>query len=243
MSSQRLPIPADFGLTEADVQLAKSKYAVLKPLIKKLAVSLWIIQVATFWLFGHPIVGLVEASLLSYVGYLLATKHILKFVPKGAKINEYFVAKARFYGWLKRTSKDFWNKLHWRQFEKEVGKLFQNIGFVSKTTKSTGDGGVDVWLMSEDGKSIVQCKAYQRKVGVSAVRELFGAMHHFEAHEGILVSRSGYSREAYGFAKGKNIKMLTLEDIIKMQTEGTLPMLDTNKDHTPHKRLETVLAH
>lgn len=98
------------------------------------------------------------------------------------------------------------------QFEQLVGNLFTKMGLDSKQTRSSRDGGVDVVAFDTrpviGGKVVIQAKRYRHTVGVSAVRDLFGTMNHEGANKGILVSTSGYGRDAYDFIQGKPIELI-----------------------------------
>ncbi len=69
------------------------------------------------------------------------------------------------------------------------------------------------------GKVIIQAKRYKNTVGVSAVRDLFGAMHNEGASKGILVTTSGYGSAAFEFAKGKPIELLDGSNLLYLLKE------------------------
>jgi len=84
-------------------------------------------------------------------------------------------------------------------------------------TSTSGDEGVDIWLYTERGREIVQCKAHRTPVGPAVVRELYGTMEHFKAPAGTLASTSGFTKGVITYAQGKPIKLVGLADIIAMQ--------------------------
>jgi restriction system protein len=98
------------------------------------------------------------------------------------------------------------------EFENFVSNLFDQIGFESKLTRSSKDGGVDVVAFDPrpivGGKVIIQAKRYRHVVGVSAVRDLYGTMINEGAGKGVLVTTSHYGPDAYEFAKGKPIELI-----------------------------------
>jgi restriction system protein len=97
------------------------------------------------------------------------------------------------------------------EFENFINNLFSVIGFESKLTRSTKDGGVDVIAFDPrpilGGKVVIQAKRYKNVVGVSAVRDLYGTMINEGANKGILVTTSHYGKDAYDFAKDKPIEL------------------------------------
>jgi restriction system protein len=98
------------------------------------------------------------------------------------------------------------------EFENLINNLFDRIGFNSKTTQSSRDGGVDVVAFDPrpilGGKVVIQAKRYKNVVGVSAVRDLYGTMINEGANKGILVATSHYGKDAYEFAKDKPIELI-----------------------------------
>ncbi|MCC6298641.1 MAG: restriction endonuclease [Anaerolineales bacterium] len=98
------------------------------------------------------------------------------------------------------------------EFENFINNLFSVIGFESKLTRSSKDGGVDAIAFDPrpilGGKVVIQAKRYKNVVGVSAVRDLYGTMINEGANKGILVTTSHYGTDAYDFAKDKPIELI-----------------------------------
>lgn len=98
------------------------------------------------------------------------------------------------------------------EFENFIGNLFGQLGFESKLTRSSKDGGVDVIAFDPrpivGGKIVIQAKRYRHVVGVSAVRDLYGTMINEGAGKGVLVTTSHYGPDAYDFAKDKPIELI-----------------------------------
>ena len=67
-----------------------------------------------------------------------------------------------------------WATLDGVGFERAVARIYKEEGFDVEFTPRTNDKGVDLILRKSGKVFIVQCKAYARNVGVSAVRELVG---------------------------------------------------------------------
>lgn len=108
--------------------------------------------------------------------------------------------------------------LEWKRFENLCAAYFEELGFRAKTVRAGPDGGVDIHLYAEGDSHpgmIVQCKAWRTKmVGVSLIRELFGVMTADKVAEGIFATTGGFSDDAIGFARGKNIHLINGEDFL-----------------------------
>jgi restriction system protein len=107
--------------------------------------------------------------------------------------------------------------MDWEDFEHLIRELFEKefaaAGGEVKVTQASRDGGVDAVVFDPDpirgGKIVIQAKRYTNTVGVSAVRDLYGTLLNEGANKGILVSTSDYGPDAYDFAKGKPITLLS----------------------------------
>lgn len=99
-------------------------------------------------------------------------------------------------------------------FERSVKDLFEKMGFSVKSTKVTGDGGIDLVAVNSQpvykGKYIIQCKRYSidNKVSEVAVRDLYGVVNAEDANKGILVTTSDFTKSARTFADGKPIELI-----------------------------------
>jgi restriction system protein len=126
-------------------------------------------------------------------------------------------------------------KLSWRQFEGLISEVFRRRGFVSIENSAEGaDGGVDLRLIKDGKRTLVQCKQWKtRQVGVKVIRELFGVMAASGASKGSVVTYGDFTREAKDFAAGKPIELISgkrLETLIsEVQNSGNLaPVADSS---------------
>ncbi len=112
-------------------------------------------------------------------------------------------------------------------FEKLICNLFEKMGFESKLTRSSKDGGVDVIAFDPrpilGGKLVIQAKRYRNTVAVSDVRDLWGTMDHERAHKGILVATSGFSPDAYKFADEKPIELIDGAGLLHLLGQVGIP--------------------
>jgi len=112
--------------------------------------------------------------------------------------------------------------MDWLDFENLIREVFEkefskNGGEV-KITQASRDGGVDAVAFDPDpirgGKIVIQAKRYTNVVGVSAVRDLYGTVHNEGATKGILVTTATYGPDAYEFAKGKPLTLLSGSELL-----------------------------
>jgi restriction system protein len=107
--------------------------------------------------------------------------------------------------------------MDWEDFEHLIRELFEEEfsagGSEVKITQASRDGGVDAIVFDPDpirgGKIVIQAKRYTNTVSVSAVRDLFGTVHNEGANKGVLVTTADYGPDAYEFAKGKPLTLIS----------------------------------
>ena len=116
-----------------------------------------------------------------------------------------------------RKQQEWWRGIDGRGFELGVAKVLTEKGYSVKLTGSSwGDEGVDLVLMKDGKKIIIQCKAHKNFMSAGVVRELYGTLMHQKADEAWLIITSGYYSGAREFAAGKPLKLLTAWDLMKL---------------------------
>jgi len=110
------------------------------------------------------------------------------------------------------------SEMSWREFERLVGEAFRQQGYTVTGFGGSGpDGGVDLALVKNRERFLVQCKHWRRdQVGVTVVRELNGVMAAADAQGGFVVTGGQFTREAREFAKGTQIELLDGEVLEKL---------------------------
>jgi restriction system protein len=135
----------------------------------------------------------------------------------------------------------------WDDFEHLVREVFdrefQSRGGEVKVTQSSSDGGVDAVAFDPDpitgGKIVIQAKRYTRTVGVSAVRDLYGTMMNEGASSGILVTTADFGPDAYKFATGKPLKLMTGKNLLHlMNKHGFNARIDLREARGLQKELQ-----
>lgn len=109
-----------------------------------------------------------------------------------------------------------WLKMDGITFEHEVANIYKKHGYDAKTTKATGEGGVDIRLWKEDEYSIVQCKNVCSQIDEPAVKKLVKTMKNEKAYKAILICSGGFTPKARLFAKDKLIELLDLNQFLKL---------------------------
>jgi len=110
--------------------------------------------------------------------------------------------------------------------------LFEGFGCEVEHTGKVNDGGVDLVVIKNGKRGVVQCKQYtpENKVGSPTVRDLRGTMVRERAALGFLVTTSTFSRQA--IEEAAYAPKITLLDVEKLQqlAEQLLPQLQVNRE-------------
>jgi restriction system protein len=112
--------------------------------------------------------------------------------------------------------------MDWERFEHLVRDLFEKEfagdGVEVKVTQASRDAGVDAIIFDPDpikgGKFVIQCKRYNKTVGVSAVRDLYGCVMNEGAVKGILVTTSSFGKDSLEFVKDKPLTLISGSELL-----------------------------
>lgn len=117
-----------------------------------------------------------------------------------------------------RTGIESIRRLSWREFEELVAEAFRREGYkIEENVKAGADGGVDIRLRRGGKLFLVQCKSWNRnRVGVGVVREMCGVMMDEGAAGVVIVCSGGFTRDAWGFAKGKPVRLVGGRALMEM---------------------------
>lgn len=114
-------------------------------------------------------------------------------------------------------------RLSWDDFELLTMELFSAMGWkVIGNEKKGADGGVDIWMQKsafpkKNISAIVQCKRYDDAlVTIKVIREMYGLMHEYDAHEVYIVTTSRFTKECYPFTEGKKITLIDGESLVSL---------------------------
>lgn len=111
-----------------------------------------------------------------------------------------------------------------RVFEHLVERLYSKIGYETKLTPPSKDGGRDIIAWRTDTSKAehlqIQCKRYESNVGVSYVRELLGVVSAEKVNKGVLVTTSNFTRPSKLFAQNNpRIELIHGQALVALMNE------------------------
>jgi Holliday junction resolvasome RuvABC ATP-dependent DNA helicase subunit len=101
-------------------------------------------------------------------------------------------------------------------FEKLVAGLLDRMGFQAETTKTSGDGGIDVIANLNQaivgGRYLFQCKRYASNnlVGAPMLRDFYGAVTADRAVKGVFITTSDFTPQAREFGERVGLELIAL---------------------------------
>lgn len=99
------------------------------------------------------------------------------------------------------------------QFEHHCSDFLNQRGWKARTTKGSGDQGVDVLAVKSGIRVVLQCKKYSKPVGNKAVQEAHAAMSFAAAHRAAVVSNQAYTPSARQLARSTGVLLLHFTDL------------------------------
>ena len=115
----------------------------------------------------------------------------------------------------------YWQALRGTDFEIAVALLFKRRGCDVTTTKSSGDGGIDLVLKIGGKVFWCQCKGYAKPVPVAPIREIAGVCSGGQASP-ILLAVNGYTKPARETANDLGVMCLDAPHLCKLARLETI---------------------
>lgn len=105
------------------------------------------------------------------------------------------------------------------EFEEYLKALFYYGEYSVEVTQKSRDYGADLILTREQDKIVVQAKRYNKTVGSKCVAEVVGAMKHYMATEGWVVTNAHFSEQAEVLARDNGVRLIDREELIEISNE------------------------
>ena len=117
-----------------------------------------------------------------------------------------------------KWDKAFLKELEWKLFEDVCMEYLRLKNCDAKVTSIGADGGMDMKVSDKNGNviAVAQCKAWNKPIGVSLVRELYGVMAAERVKHGIFLTTSVFSNDAIEFAKDKALLLIDGEEFVNL---------------------------
>lgn len=103
-------------------------------------------------------------------------------------------------------------------FEKFVGRLFKEMGYIIEVTKSSGDQGIDVIATKYSYTIGIQTKLYSKPVSNSAIQEVVAGLKYYNLSKGYVVTNNYFTESAKKLAASNDVVLWNRDDLIEKIT-------------------------
>jgi len=122
-----------------------------------------------------------------------------------------------------------------REFEHVVEALMNGMGYATRLTPASADGGRDIEARLERPSAralvYVECKLHARPIGVHFVRALLGAVATGRANKGLLVTNSSFTRGSLALeAIDTHVELVSGTQLIELLNEYVSPAWENRLD-------------
>lgn len=93
-------------------------------------------------------------------------------------------------------------------FEYYVQAIFEDREIPVFETPTTNDYGADLVLYRHGKVAVIQCKYHSAPIGIHAVQEVVGAIKHYRADGGIVISNQSFTRQAVALAQSNHVLLI-----------------------------------
>ena len=113
------------------------------------------------------------------------------------------------------------DEMEGHDFEYYCADILRDNGFIEvEVTKGSGDFGADI-LAEKDGVTYaVQCKCYDKPIGVKAVQEVYAGRDYYGRMVGAVMTNQYFTQPAVELAKKLNIMLWDRDYIEDMADKG-----------------------
>lgn len=149
-----------------------------------------------------------------YFGYSLIVVSIVSLIIYIARIIQNKSREKKLQEAILNSNISQIDKLNPYDFEEWVARLMRLLGHNAKTTKKSGDYGLDV-IAEKDYKKIgIQVKKFNQPVGIKAVQEVLSGITYYDCSEGwVITSANSFTNAAINLANKNNIRLFTRNDL------------------------------
>ncbi|WP_099347939.1 restriction endonuclease [Acetobacter aceti] len=94
-------------------------------------------------------------------------------------------------------------------YEQACASALRASGWLVRTTRTSGDFGADLVCRTDGVSMVVQCKAYSKPAGISAVQQAHAAMSHYRTTQAAVMCDAGFTQAARSLAASTGVGLLS----------------------------------
>ena len=114
------------------------------------------------------------------------------------------IKKERF----KKAGIDEIDRMTGEEFESFCKTLLEKYNFKVKRTPKHGDFGIDLIATKDKRKIGIQCKRWNKKIGVKAIQEVVAGKNYYKCNEAMVITNNYFTENAKKLAQKNNVKLI-----------------------------------
>jgi restriction system protein len=140
----------------------------------------------------------------------------IQVISDGVEIVKYMIELESEY-YYKSVGMDKIDTMDGFEFEEYVGELLLNLDYINvEVTKKTGDGGVDILAIDQQGNKVaVQCKRLNSKVGNSAIQEIYLGKKLHNCSRAVVITNSYFTKPSIEASVKSNVELWDRDRLIE----------------------------
>lgn len=127
------------------------------------------------------------------------------------------------------------DKMSGEEFEEFLAAHFINLGYKIEFTPTTKDFGADLIIKKDTEVIAIQAKRWSKHIGIEAVQQIVGAIKHYKANKGMVITNCFFTKSAVELANSNEITLWNRNKLIEvMKAPGEKSLADDiiNKKQT-----------
>lgn len=109
---------------------------------------------------------------------------------------------------LRKIHEDLDKAITGIDFENVLKELYEALGYIVQTTKTSGDQGADLVVERDGIKTVIQAKYYSSSVGNSAVQEVVASKKIYGAEKAVVITNNSFTRSAIELANANEVQLI-----------------------------------
>lgn len=141
------------------------------------------------------------------------------------------------FGWIP----DMDRKMTGEQFEEYVCEILKRNDYRHvQLTQRSGDYGIDILAQHKGQRYAIQCKFYQKPVGVAAVQQAYSGCVYYQCDYPVVVTNSSFTVQAQKLAMSNKVELWDGERLEKMKRRANAHSLFHKYHHIDHPYQEVL---
>ena len=116
---------------------------------------------------------------------------------------------------LNRSGLSEADRMSGESFERFLQVKLKRAGYRARLTPRAEDYGADLIVEKDGLKTVIQAKRYASRVGIEAVQQVIGAVGHYGADSGMVITNSYFTPNAKALARSNQVELWDRDRLLR----------------------------